>query len=79
MKPIPTLYNPLMSVDIDTHERFLASVERSDVTAVPAASVIAEAVLAFEIANVITEQFSSDSMEQLKEAIELHKKYLREY
>jgi len=79
MKPIPTLYNPLMSVDIDTHEPFLASVERSDVTALPAASVIAEAVLAFELANVITEQFSSDSMEQLKEAIELHKKYLREY
>ena len=39
MKPIPTLYNPLRSVDIETKEPFEASIERSDVCAVPAASV----------------------------------------
>lgn len=42
MKPIPTLYKPLQSVDIDTKEPYKASVERSDSTAVPAASVVAE-------------------------------------
>ena len=51
MKPIPTLYKPLQSVDIDTKEPFLASIERSDSCAVPAASVVAEAVVAWEIAN----------------------------
>ena len=44
MKPIPTLYKPLQSVDIDTKEPYKASVERSDSTAVPAASVVAENV-----------------------------------
>ena len=46
MKPIPTLYKPLQSVDIDTKEPFTASIERSDSCAVPAASVVAEAVVA---------------------------------
>jgi len=52
MKPIPTLYKPLMSVDISTKEPFEASIERSDVCAVPAAAVIGEAVVAFELAKV---------------------------
>lgn len=53
MKPIPTLYKPLQSVDIETKEPFKASVERSDSCAVPAASVVAEHVIAWEIANAI--------------------------
>ena len=52
MKPIPTLYKPLNSVDIDTKEPYEAAIERSDNCAVPAASVVAEAVVAWEIARV---------------------------
>lgn len=65
MKPIPTLYRPLMSVDIDTKEPFEATVERSDVCAVPAAAVVAEAVVAVEIANACLEKFGGDSMEEV--------------
>lgn len=79
MKPIPTLYHPLISVDIDTHKPHQASVERSDVTAVPAASVVAEAVIAFEVANALCEQFTSDSIEQLVEATLMQRKYLKEF
>src|SRR5699024_7307006 len=70
MKPIPTLYKPLQSVDIETKEPFNASVERSDSCAVPAASVVMEHVVAFELAKAITEQFSSDQFPQLKKAID---------
>ncbi len=63
MKPIPTLYKPLMSVDIETKEPFAASIERSDSCAVPAASVVAEAVVAWEIAAAIVEQFGQDRMD----------------
>src|SRR3954471_625171 len=60
MKPIPTLYKPLMSVDIDTKEPFAASVERSDSCAVPAAAVVAENAVAWELANSLIDQFYSD-------------------
>src|SRR5690625_6177283 len=60
MKPIPTLYKPLQSVDIETKETFNASIERSDSCAVPAASVVMEHVVAFEIAKAILEQFPQD-------------------
>ena len=66
MKPIPTLYQPLSSVDLNTKERFKASVERSDVTAVPAASVVGEAVVAFELAKACIDKFGGDSLEELK-------------
>jgi len=69
MKPIPTLYKPLQSVDIETKEPFNASIERSDSCAVPAASVVMEHVVAFELAKAITEQFSSDQFPQLQKAI----------
>lgn len=62
MKPIPTLYKPLRSVDIETKKAFKASVERSDVCAVPAAAVIAESVAAFEIARAFLEKFGSDAI-----------------
>ncbi len=63
MKPIPTLYKPLMSVDIDTHEPYKATVERSDPTALPAAH---QSVVATTLATEILEKFSSDNMEELK-------------
>lgn len=77
MKPIPTLYKPLQSVDIETKEPFNASIERSDACAVPAASVVMEHVVAFELAKAITEQFTSDSFPQLKRELENYREELR--
>lgn len=79
MKPIPTLYKPLMSVDIETHESYKASVERSDPTAVPAAAVVMEGVVATVLATEILNKFSSDNMEELKEAVKSHQKFIKEF
>ncbi|EMB69397.1 chorismate synthase [Streptococcus mutans] len=79
MKPIPTLYKPLMSVDIETHEPYKASVERSDPTAVPAAAVVMEGVVATVLATEILNKFSSDNMEELKEAVKSHQKFTKEF
>ena len=79
MKPIPTLYKPLQSVDIDTKEVFEASIERSDSCAVPAASVVAEAVVAWEIAQAIVEQFGKDRIDQIKENIASWNERARNY
>ena len=79
MKPIPTLYKPLQSIDIDTKEPFKASIERSDSCAVPAASVVAEAVVAWELAVALLDQFGSDRMDAIKDNIERHKEYAREF
>lgn len=79
MKPIPTLYKPLQSVDIDSKEPYKASVERSDSTAVPAASVVCESVVATEIANEVLDKFPSDSFEELQEAVEAYREYLKNY
>jgi chorismate synthase len=66
MKPIPTLYKPLQSVDIDTKEAFVAQIERSDSCAVPAASVVMENVVAWEIANAMLDKFGGDSLEEIQ-------------
>lgn len=66
MKPIPTLYKPLRSVDIDTKEPFTAQVERSDSCAVPAASVVMEHVVAWEVAKAFLEKFGGDSIEEIR-------------
>lgn len=79
MKPIPTLYKPLMSVDIKTKEPYKASVERSDSTAVPAASVVAENVVATVLATEILAKFSSDSFAELKEAVANYRQYIKNF
>ncbi|GGG05363.1 chorismate synthase [Paenibacillus aceti] len=66
MKPIPTLYKPLQSIDIDTKEPFTAQVERSDACAVPAASVVLEHVVAWEVAKAFLEKFGGDSIEEVE-------------
>lgn len=66
MKPIPTLARPLRSVDIKTHEPGVAHKERTDACAVPAASVIGEAMLALVLTDAILEKFGGDSLEQVK-------------
>ena len=77
MKPIPTLYKPLMSVDIETHEPYKATVERSDPTALPAAGVVMESVVATVLATEILDKFSSDNMEELKAAVAQHRAYVK--
>ena len=65
MKPIPTLMAPLKTVDLATGKEVSASKERSDVCAVPAASVVGEAMVAFVLADAICTQFHADSMTDL--------------
>lgn len=77
MKPIATLYSPLDSVDIVTKKPFKASIERSDICAVPAASVVGEAMVAIEIANAILEKFGGDSMEEIKRNYQAYLGYVR--
>lgn len=77
MKPIPTLYKPLRSFDLKTKEPFEASVERSDASAVPAASVIGEAVIAFEMAKAMLEKFGGDSIAEVKRNFENYKEYVK--
>src|SRR5690625_361144 len=79
MKPIPTLYKPLMSVDIETKEAFTATIERSDPCAVPAASIVAEHMVAIEVAEAILDKFPSDDFGDLKASLELYNKRLSEY
>ncbi|MFW2900864.1 chorismate synthase [Carnobacterium maltaromaticum] len=79
MKPIPTLYKPLMSVDIDTKEEYKASIERSDSCAVPAASVVAEAVVAWEVAEAVLDKFDGDSFERLKAEVAEYRRYANNF
>ncbi|WP_312474448.1 chorismate synthase [Neobacillus sp.] len=79
MKPIPTLYKPLMSIDIETKEPFAASIERSDSCAVPAAAVVAESVVAWELANALVEQFYSDRFATFAEEIKRQREFAREF
>lgn len=73
LKPIATLRKALQSVDIDTKEDSPAAFERSDVTAVPAAGVIGEAMLAIVLANSMREKFGGDSIEEMQRN---HKSYI---
>jgi chorismate synthase len=66
MKPIATLMKPLRSVDLATMTESPAAVERSDVCAVPAAAVVAEAMVAFVLADALTEKFGSDSVDEIQ-------------
>ncbi|KAA1181669.1 chorismate synthase [Paenibacillus sp. B2(2019)] len=79
MKPIPTLYKPLQSVDIDTKEPFTAQVERSDACAVPAACVVLENVVAWEIAKAFLDKFGGDSLEEIKANYENYLSQLESY
>jgi chorismate synthase len=66
MKPLSTQYKPLASVDVVTKEASKAGVERSDITAVPAAGVVGEAVVAFVIAQALCEKFGGDSLAEMQ-------------
>src|SRR5258706_4075170 len=77
MKPISTLMKPLQSVNVETKEPFKAEVIRSDVTAVPAAGVAAEAIAAFEIALAMREKFGGDSLREMKDNYERYVQHVR--
>jgi len=81
MKPIPTLMRKksLQSVNIKTKEPFDAAKERSDITAVPAAAVVGEAMLAIVLANAILEKFGNDNWIEIKKRIEEYKNYTKTY
>ncbi len=79
MKPISTLYSPKKSVDIVTKEPFDATVERSDICTVPAAGVVGEAVVAFEIANAIIEKFGGDSLDEMRRNFESYQAYVKSF
>lgn len=78
MKPIPTLRQGVPTVRFDNLEPVQATWQRSDVTSVPAAGVVGESMVALELATVLLEQFGGDSMDQLGEALEAHRRRLRE-
>ena len=75
MKPIPTLIKPLHSVDIHSKEKKDAHKERTDSCAVPAASIIAESMLCFVLADSLLEKFGGDSVDQLKAHMDASAKY----
>lgn len=79
MKPISTLYSPKKSVDIQTKEPFDATVERSDICTVPAAGVVGEAVIAFEMANAMIEKFGGDSVEEMKRNYDAYQAYVKAF
>ncbi len=73
MKPLSTLMKPMRSVDIQTGQEVKATVERSDVCATPAAAVIGEAVVAFELAKALLDKFGGDSVRELKRNVESYR------
>lgn len=79
MKPIPTLKKPLNSVDIITKEPFEAAYERSDTCAVPAASVVGEAMTALVIADAFLEKFGGDSMEEVNRNYNSYLEHVKNY
>jgi chorismate synthase len=79
LKPISTLRRALRSVDIDTKKEELAAFERSDVTVVPAAGVIGEAMLALVLAQAMREKFGGDSLDEMQRNFEGYRAQVRAY
>lgn len=77
MKPIPTMLTPLATVDLETREATQARYERSDVCAVPAAAIIGEAVVAWELANAFLEKFGGDAIVDVESALEAYAARIR--
>jgi chorismate synthase len=79
LKPLSTLRRPLRSVDIDSKQEESAAFERSDITAVPAAGVIGEAMVALVLAEAMREKFGGDSVGEMKRNFEGYREQLRGY
>lgn len=78
MKPIPTLKRPLETVDMVTKEKGEALSERSDICAVPSASIVAESMVAFVLSNELRRKFGGDSLEEMKENYNSYMNYLKD-
>jgi len=79
MKPLSTQYTPLASVDFITKEPFQASVERSDISAVPAAGVVGEAMVAIALTAAFREKFGGDSLEEVRRNYKGYLDYLKNF
>ena len=79
LKPISTLYSPLQSVDVRSKEPLEASIERSDICVVPAAALIAENVVALELADAFLEKFGGDSFTEMKRNYEGYLEQVKSY
>jgi chorismate synthase len=79
MKPIATLMRPLPTVDVVTHEPADAARERSDTTAVPAASIVVLAMAALVLADALLEKFGADTVRELRERVAAHRAYAAAY
>jgi chorismate synthase len=78
-KPISTLRKPMQTVDLASKEQAAALYERSDVCVVPAASVIGQAVVAFEIARAFLAKFGGDTFDETQQRVEAYRKQLEQY
>jgi len=79
MKPIATLMTPLSTVDVVTHKQVDASRERSDVTAVPAASIVVLSMVALVVADAMLEKFGNDTVSELLERLDAYSLRVAEY
>lgn len=79
LKPLSTLRKPLRSVEINTKRPVVATVERTDVTTVPAAGVIGEAMIAFELAKAVLEKFGGDSLTELSRNLAGYRSQVRRF
>jgi chorismate synthase len=79
MKPVPTLTKPLRSVDVLTKEEVRAGKERTDVVAVPAASVVGESALALVLADAFLEKLGGDFMEEIKERYRIYLEHVKSF
>lgn len=79
MKPIATLMRPLPTVDVVSHEPADAARERSDTTAVPAASIVVLAMCAMVLADAVLEKFGADTMREIGERVAAHRDYSAAY
>jgi chorismate synthase len=79
MKPIATLYAPKKSVDIQTKEPLEATIERSDICTVPAAGVVGEAVVAYELAAAMVEKFGGDTLDEMRRNYDSYQAYVKQF
>lgn len=79
MKPIATLYSPKKSVDIQTKEPVEATIERSDICTVPAAGVVGEAVVAYEMAAALVEKFGGDTLDEMRRNYDSYQAYVKQF
>lgn len=79
MKPLSTLRKPLRSVEIHTKKPVVATVERSDVTTVPAAGVVAEAMVAFVLTQAMLEKFGGDSLRELQRNLAGYRRQVQQF